>query len=125
MIATVKKAYRRLFAGILLLLAEITLAAVIFIISLVVFLLIAKYVFLDNKVEFDMNAFRFMDSFISQRNSSIILFLTKLGNYQLLITLNVLLIIYFLFIKRHRWYSIKIPAVALSSVVVMSLLKML
>ncbi|HEY0670555.1 MAG TPA: phosphatase PAP2 family protein [Sphingobacteriaceae bacterium] len=125
MISTVKRFYRKFFAGILLFLAEITLAAAIFIISLVGFLFIAKYVFLDNKVEFDMNAFRFMDSFINPRNNSIILFLTKWGNYQLLITMNLLLIAYFLFVKKHKWYSIKIPAVALSSVLVMSLLKML
>lgn len=125
MISTVKRFYRKFFAGALLFLAETTLAAAIFIISLVGFLFIAKYVFLDDKVEFDMNAFRFMDSFINHRNNSIILFLTKWGNYQLLITLNLLLIAYFLFVKKHKWFSIKIPAVALSSVLVMSLLKML
>jgi membrane-associated phospholipid phosphatase len=125
MISTVKKVYRKFFAGILLLIAEITLGAVIFIVSLAGFLVIAKYVFLDNKVAFDMSAFQFMDSFISDRNSSIILFLTKWGNYQLLVTANLLLIGYFLFVKKHKWYSIKIPSVALSSVLVMTLLKAL
>lgn len=123
MISAIQKVYRKFFAGILLLLAEATLVAVLFIISLVIFLFVAKYVFLDNKLEFDLNAFRIMDYFISEQNNDIVLFFTRFGNYQFLIFANLLLIAYFLFIRKHRWYSIKIPAVALSSVSVMALLK--
>ncbi|HXH99359.1 MAG TPA: phosphatase PAP2 family protein [Sphingobacteriaceae bacterium] len=125
MFSLIKKVYRRFFAAFLLLAAEITLASVSFFIALAGFLFIAKYVFLDNKLHFDLSAFLLMDHFINDRNNQIIAFLTKFGNHYFLITANLVLIAYFLFIRKHRWYSIKIPAVALGSVIVMSLLKML
>lgn len=125
MISTVQKIYRKIFAGVLLLVAEITLVAILFLISLFGFLFVAKYVFLDNKQEFDQNAFDIMDFFISENNNNIVSFFTQFGNYQFLIFANLLLIAYFLFVRKHRWYSIKIPSVALSSVLMMSLLKIL
>lgn len=51
------------------------------------------------------------------------LFITFLGTHQFLIPANLLLLIYFLFIRRHRWFSIKIPTIALSSVALMFFLK--
>lgn len=125
MFSVIKKVYRKFFAALLLLAAEITLASVIFFIALAGFLFIAKYVFLDEKVYFDRGVSGFMDHFINARNNNIITFLTKFGNYQFLIIANLLLITYFLFVRKHRWYSIKIPAVALSSILVLSLLKSL
>lgn len=51
------------------------------------------------------------------------LFFTFLGTHKFLIPANLCLIAYFLFIKRHKWYSIKIPAIALSSLGLMFGLK--
>ena len=50
-------------------------------------------------------------------------FFTFLGTHLFLIPANLMLIAYFLFIKKHKWYSIKIPAIALSSLGLMFLLK--
>lgn len=46
-----------------------------------------------------------------------------LGSNHFMIPANIILISYFIFFKKHRWYSIKVPVVALSSFVMMSLLK--
>jgi undecaprenyl-diphosphatase len=51
------------------------------------------------------------------------LFFTALGKHTFLIPANIALIIIFLFIKQHRWYSIKVPAIGLSSLALMFLLK--
>jgi membrane-associated phospholipid phosphatase len=48
---------------------------------------------------------------------------TYLGKHEFLIPANLVLIAYFLFIKKHRWYSIKVPAIALSSLALMFILK--
>src|SRR5690606_13995447 len=48
---------------------------------------------------------------------------TRLGNYQFLLTGNILLILYFIFIKKHKWFAVKIPAIALSSLALMLVLK--
>lgn len=53
------------------------------------------------------------------------LFFTFLGTHNFLIPANLLLIAYFLFIKKHKWYSIKIPAIALTSLGLMFGLKYL
>ena len=50
-------------------------------------------------------------------------FITFFGNHKFLIPANVVLIIYFLFIKKHKWYSIKVPVIAIGGVLLMLLLK--
>jgi undecaprenyl-diphosphatase len=50
-------------------------------------------------------------------------FFTFLGTHYFLIPANLVLIAWFLFVRRHRWYSIKVPAIAISSVVLMLVLK--
>ena len=60
---------------------------------------------------------------MSERNNHIMEFFTFLGTRQFLIPATLLLIAYFIFIKKHKWYSIKIPAIALSSLGLMFLLK--
>ncbi|WP_256012553.1 phosphatase PAP2 family protein [Desertivirga xinjiangensis] len=119
-----KKIYRRTLAGVMLFTTEAALAILLFGAALFVFLALAKYVFLDNKVDFDTAAFLFIQQYISESTTRIMQFFTVFGNYQVLVTANLLLICYFLFVRKHKWYSIKIPAIALSSVIVMSLLKL-
>lgn len=123
MIKEVRKIYSRLIAGIMLFTAETLLAIILFCSAFLIFLGIAKYVFLEKKTEFDQAAFAFLNSFISDDLTHFMLFFTYLGNFGSLLTANILLTSYFLFIRKHRWYSIKIPAVALGSVIIMSLLK--
>ena len=123
MISTAKKLYRRSIPGLMLLTVEMLLSLILFIIAFGIFLFIAKYVFLDKKEAFDASAFYFINTFISSRSTEILLFFTRLGSSQFLLPANILLTCYFLFIHKHKWYSIKIPSIALSSVIVMSLLK--
>jgi membrane-associated phospholipid phosphatase len=123
--ARLKKLYSPLIAGLMLFTAEAILAILLFMAALFVFLAIAKYIFLDNKQEFDSLAFAFINHYINHSTTQVMLFFTTFGNYQVLVAANLLLTAYFLFIRRHKWYSIKIPSIALSSVVVMSLLKVI
>lgn len=46
-----------------------------------------------------------------------------LGAHTFLIPANLTLIAWFLFIKKHRWYSIKVPVIAFSSLLLMFCLK--
>lgn len=125
MLKGIKKIYRRGIAGVMLLTAETVLTLILFLLSLIMFLAVAKYVFLDRKEEFDQSAFTFLESFIKEGVTNTMLFLSVLGNYQVMIAANLLLTSYFLFIRKHKWYSIKIPAISLSSVLLMSVLKAL
>jgi undecaprenyl-diphosphatase len=60
---------------------------------------------------------------INETNTSVMNFITFFGKHEFLIPANLLLIAYYLFLKKQKWYSIKIPAVALSSFLLMFGLK--
>ena len=58
-------------------------------------------------------------------NNRIMLFVTFLGKHQFLIPANLLLIFYFLLVKKQTWFSIRVITIAISSLVLMLLLKQL
>ena len=106
-----------------LLSVEMTIVLVLFIIALIAFVYITRRVFVLNKTKLDNAVFNYLKAHVSERNNDIMEFFTFLGTHQFLIPANLSLIAYFLFIKKHKWHSIKIPAIALSSLGLMFLLK--
>lgn len=122
MITAIKKLYRRSFAGLMLLTVEMLMLIALFIVAFTAFLFITKTIFWDKADTFDLNAFRFMEVYVSDSSTNFMILMSALGSYQFLILANALLTSYFLF-RRRKWYSIKIPAISLSSVTVMLLLK--
>ena len=124
MIIHVRNFSKRLMARIMLFTFGTILSIFLFISAFIGFLIIAKYVFLDNKQEFDIYAFQFLHSHISENTTSLMLLASTLGNYQVMIAANILLTCFFFFIVKHKWYSITIPSTALGSVIIMSLLKL-
>lgn len=114
---------KRFWAGLALLSVEMTIVLCLFVIALTGFVYITRRVFVLNKHRLDTNVFNYLKSHVSERNNDIMEFFTILGTHQFLIPANLSLIAYFLFIKKHKWYSIKIPAIALSSLGLMFLLK--
>src|SRR4051812_42670758 len=94
-----------------------------FIGSLVAFVFITRNVFILRDEVFDQKVFAYLKPHVTQTRNAFVLFFTFLGTHLFLIPANFLLSFYFIFIKKHRWYSIKIPVIALSSVALMFLLK--
>jgi undecaprenyl-diphosphatase len=62
---------------------------------------------------------------VNSAMNSFMLFITFLGKHQFLIPANLILIIYFLFIPDKSWFSVRVAAISLSSLVLMFLLKYL
>ena len=62
---------------------------------------------------------------INAINNKLMLFITFLGKHQFLIPANLALIFYFIFVKRQNWFSIRVITIAISSLVLMLLLKQL
>lgn len=110
-------------AGLALLSIEMAIVLVIFLLALIAFIVIVRHIFVIQDEHFDDRVFIYLSSLVSPRNNGIMLFFTELGKHTFLIPANIALIIFFLFIRRHRWYSIKVPAIALSSLALMFLLK--
>lgn len=114
---------KRFWAGVALLSAQMTAVLIVFVLAFVVFVYITRKIFIQNRTGFDKRVFGYLEDHVSPRNNKIMLFFTYLGRHEFLIPANLVLIAYFLFIKKHKWYSIKVPAIALSSLALMFILK--
>jgi len=73
----------------------------------------------------DMLIFEKIKPVISTRNNKIMLFITFLGKHQFLIPANLILIFYFVVVTKQNWFSIRVITIAISSLVLMLLLKQL
>lgn len=60
---------------------------------------------------------------VNSINNKIMLFITFLGKHQFLIPANLILIFYFILVKKQTWFSIRVITIAVSSLVLMILLK--
>ncbi|MFL5738884.1 MAG: phosphatase PAP2 family protein [Flavisolibacter sp.] len=123
MIRKFSSGVKKFWARLALLSVEMTIVLVLFVCALVAFLYITRKIFLQNKTQFDQRVFAFLKNHVSERNNDIMQFFTFLGTHQFLIPANLLLIAYYGLIKKNKWYSIKVPAIALSSLGLMFLLK--
>ncbi len=75
--------------------------------------------------QFDDAAYQYIRNLASPFVDSFMLTVTSLGNRQFVIFPALGLMAFYLFIKPHRWYAIKIPAVAVGSITANLILKAL
>lgn len=104
---------------------ELLVAWSLVLVSIVTFLFVAFRIFYFKREEFDFKVIAFLKPYVSETMNGIMVFITFLGTHEFLIPANLVLITYFLFIRKHKWYSIKVPVVALGGVLLMFLLKFL
>ncbi len=123
MYRTVKTTWKKFWASLALLSVDVLVILILFFVSLVAFVWIAKYIFLDNKTAFDDAAFITLSSWVSNVNTNVMEAFTLLGKVQFLIPAHLLLTAWFLFVRKHRWYTIKVPVIGLSSGLMMVGLK--
>jgi len=123
MIKHISNRVKKFWAQLALLSAEMIIVILLFAIALTAFILITRNIFILKDEQFDYQVFDFLNDYVTERKNNIMLFFTFLGTHIFLIPANLVLLIYFLFIRKHRWYSIKVPTIALSSVALMFLMK--
>jgi membrane-associated phospholipid phosphatase len=123
MIKRISRKVKKFWASVALLSVEMTVVLAIFMLALVAFVYLVRRVFVLENNAFDQKVFDFLQQYVTPTNNKIMTAITYLGKHEFLIPANLVLIAYYLFIKKHRWYSIKIPAVALTSLALMFLLK--
>jgi membrane-associated phospholipid phosphatase len=124
MIRNIQERFRKIFAEFKLFSLEIFVLA-IFMIALITFITIARMVFEGKTQNFDNRALIFIAGYVNSINTNVMESFTFLGTHTFLIPANLFLTAWFLFIKKRRWYSIKVPAVALSSLLLMFSLKLI
>ncbi|PRY52646.1 undecaprenyl-diphosphatase [Arcticibacter pallidicorallinus] len=101
------------------------LVAMLVFISLISFFVLAKMILIDENEAFDREIYSLIEPHTNETTSRIMVIYSWIGGTQFMLPANILLICYCLFIRKNRWQSIKLGAIALSSVCVMHLLKLL
>lgn len=119
----IKFSIKKRFASLALLSVELLIVLVLFVFAFIIFSLLAYSVLKLENDQFDFMVFDAVSAIESDATTRFMQIVTFLGNHKFLIPANLLLIVYFLFIKRHRWYSIKVPVVAIGGVLLMFVLK--
>ena len=114
---------KKIWASVALLSVEMLAILAVFFGSIYAFIIMTRRVFYLRNEEMDHKVFDAIKPYINDTNTSIMNFVTFFGKHEFLIPANLLLIAYYVFVKKHRWYSIKIPAIAISSLLMMFGLK--
>ncbi|MGZ8516373.1 MAG: phosphatase PAP2 family protein [Chitinophagaceae bacterium] len=125
MIKRVRSSIKKNLASIALLSIELIIVLVLFICALLGFTVIAYRIFNLQNDQFDFLVFDELATIVSAPITNFMQFITFFGNHKFLIPANLVLIVYFLFFKKHRWYSIKVPVIAIGSLLLMFILKQL
>ena len=119
----IRLSIKRGLAAIALLSAELLVVIVLFIAALTVFSILAIRIFGSKDETHDFIVFDKLSEWVTPFTTSFLQVITYLGSHSFLIPANLVLAFYFLFIRKHRWYSIKVPVVALGGLLLMTLLK--
>jgi len=125
MLRYVRHGIKKIYAAIALLSIQIIVLVGVFGTALFAFIGIAKMIFREKKETFDQRAFTLLANQVNEINTDVMQVFSFLGAHNFLIPANLTLVAYFLLIKKHRWYSIKVPVVAMSSFLLMFLLKLI
>ena len=94
---------------------ELAILGVVAFVSVALFLFMAKLVFFDQNNSFDMAAFAFAKTHTTAAFTAFMRFVTFFASKNFLIYGSLTLAFIFYFIKRHRWYAVKIPVIAAGS----------
>lgn len=119
----IRSRVKKFWAGLALLSVEMAVVFAVFTVSLLAFIFITRRVFLLRNEDLDNKVFDAVVPYTNDTNTAIMNFITFFGKHQFLIPANLLLILYYLFVKKHKWYSIKVPTIAISSLLLMFGLK--
>lgn len=121
----VQLSIQKRIASLALLSVELIIVLVLFIAAMIIFSIFAYRVLRWQNHAFDFLVFDKVAVMVNPVTTSFIQGVTFLGNHNFLVPVNLLLIVYFFFIKKHKWYSIKVPVIALGGLLLMTLLKQL
>jgi membrane-associated phospholipid phosphatase len=102
---------------------EFIIISLLLITSIVIFALAVDMVFIKKATTFDENIFNFVAHYVTPGHTRFMSFITFLGNHAFLIPANLVLLTYYFF-KKNRWFSIRVVALALSSLCLKLLLKL-
>ncbi|RSK36194.1 phosphatase PAP2 family protein [Hymenobacter metallilatus] len=116
---------QRLLAGFTLFLTEFALTLALGTLGVVVFLALGREVFDQDAATFDAEAFRWVRRLLGPGRQQWVEAVTFFASRNFITAAACLLINWFLLMRRHRWYSLLVPVVALGSISLNLVLKQL
>ena len=119
----IRVVYKKIMAALALFTVELLLVWGVFLVSIIAFLAIGEEVLEGETLAFDEAAFAYAGAWQSPAFSSLIKGITFFASRQFLTPAALLLVAYFVFVRKHRWYSLKVPVVALGSITLNIVLK--
>ncbi|KAA5548240.1 phosphatase PAP2 family protein [Adhaeribacter rhizoryzae] len=120
-----KRIFKKALAFFALFTVELLFIWTVFISCLLLFLFLAREILQGQEINFDMRAFAFADSLYNPAFDGFMKNITFFASRDFITGASLMLIFYFLFIRRHKWYSIKVPVIALGSISLNLILKFL
>jgi membrane-associated phospholipid phosphatase len=99
------------------------LFVLLLLLALIIFIYAIRMVFIVEKTDFDQHVFQAIAPYIKPGLTSIMSFITFLGKHDLLIPLNIVLILFFIY-RKEKWFATRIAALSLSSLILMFTLKL-
>jgi membrane-associated phospholipid phosphatase len=96
---------------------------VLLLFALIIFIYAMRMVFIVEKTDFDENVFAAIAPYINSGLTGFMSFITFLGKHDLLIPLNIVLVLFFIY-RKEKWFATRIAALSLSSLALMFTLKL-
>lgn len=81
-------------------------------------------VFYTDHLFFDQSVFQYLSPYINERNTTVMTVVSFFGSTYFLLPANILIAVYFSFVRHNHWNTFKVVLVSLGSVTAMSLLKL-
>lgn len=116
---------RKSIAALALFTVELVFVWAIFITCIMVFFFLGREILEGEALHFDDRAFQWADSLGSAAFTQFMVVITFFASRYFITAVSLVLIFYFLFVRKHRWYSLKVPVIALGSISLNLILKFL
>ncbi|MHA6249091.1 phosphatase PAP2 family protein [Pontibacter sp. CAU 1760] len=119
----IKRVYKKVVAGAALFTIELLFVWALFLVCIVAFLYIGAEIIQGETLGIDEAAFGFAGDIANPVLDGFIKFITFFASSMFLTPAALLLVAYFTFVRKHRWYSVKVPVIALGSITLNVVLK--
>lgn len=110
-------------SAVALLTVELIILFAVFFVTLTSLIMIIRLIFFNRDEGIDHQVFTFLLPYITETNTSIIVFITFLGSYAFMVPAWLLVFAYNLFIRKNKWYFIVTVIIAVSNLAMMRGLK--
>ncbi|MCX2740025.1 phosphatase PAP2 family protein [Pontibacter anaerobius] len=119
----IRSFYKRMMASTALFTVELIFVWLLFLVCIIGFLYLGSEVLEGDTEGLDEAAFNFAASLGNPYMDGFIKFVTFFASRQFLTPMALALVAYYLFVRKHRWNSLKVPVVALGSITLNIILK--